>query len=218
MAPCGTLSHLDRVPGGSSGGLRRRRCRRARRRCPRDGHGRLDPPAGLVLRHSRADAHLRTRIALWTRRLRLLARQDRPIRRKCRRCGGSSERYRRATTPTIPPPRPCPCRIMSRISRNPCKGLRIGVPEDYFGEGLDPEVKEKVEAGIALLEQLGCRRIPLQDAAHRLRDRRVLHHRHGRSQLESRPLRWRALRPARPGQHAHRRCTARRASAASAPR
>jgi aspartyl-tRNA(Asn)/glutamyl-tRNA(Gln) amidotransferase subunit A len=43
----------------------------------------------------------------------------------------------------------------------PVQGLRIGVPEDYFGEGLDPEVKEKVQAGIALLERLGCRRIPL---------------------------------------------------------
>jgi aspartyl-tRNA(Asn)/glutamyl-tRNA(Gln) amidotransferase subunit A len=43
----------------------------------------------------------------------------------------------------------------------PAKGLRIGVPEDYFGEGLDPEVKEKVEAGIALLERQGCKRIPL---------------------------------------------------------
>ena len=44
----------------------------------------------------------------------------------------------------------------------PLEGLRIGVPEDYFGEGLDDEVKNKVQAGIALLEQLGCRRIPLQ--------------------------------------------------------
>ena len=44
----------------------------------------------------------------------------------------------------------------------PVQGLRIGVPEDYFGAGLDPEVKEKVQAGIALLERLGCRRIPLQ--------------------------------------------------------
>ena len=41
-------------------------------------------------------------------------------------------------------------------------GLRIGVPVDYFGEGLDPEVKTNVEAGIAMLERLGCRRIPLQ--------------------------------------------------------
>jgi aspartyl-tRNA(Asn)/glutamyl-tRNA(Gln) amidotransferase subunit A len=44
----------------------------------------------------------------------------------------------------------------------PIKGLRIGVPEDYFGEGLDLEVKTKVEAGIALLERLGYRRIPLR--------------------------------------------------------
>lgn len=41
-------------------------------------------------------------------------------------------------------------------------GLRIGVPEDYFAEGIDPEVKVKVEAGIALLEKLGCCRIPLK--------------------------------------------------------
>src|ERR1700690_141918 len=42
------------------------------------------------------------------------------------------------------------------------QGLRIGIPEDYFGEGLDPEVRGKVEGGIALLEKLGCKRIPLQ--------------------------------------------------------
>jgi aspartyl-tRNA(Asn)/glutamyl-tRNA(Gln) amidotransferase subunit A len=41
-------------------------------------------------------------------------------------------------------------------------GLRIGVPEDYFGEGLDSEVKAKVEAGIALLEKLGAKRVPLK--------------------------------------------------------
>ena len=44
----------------------------------------------------------------------------------------------------------------------PLTGLRIGVPEDYFGEGIDPEVREKVLAGIALIEKLGARRIPLQ--------------------------------------------------------
>jgi aspartyl-tRNA(Asn)/glutamyl-tRNA(Gln) amidotransferase subunit A len=44
----------------------------------------------------------------------------------------------------------------------PVKDLRIGVPEDYFGEGLDPEVRQNVESGISLLENLGCRRIPLK--------------------------------------------------------
>jgi aspartyl-tRNA(Asn)/glutamyl-tRNA(Gln) amidotransferase subunit A len=44
---------------------------------------------------------------------------------------------------------------------SPVGGLRIGVPEDYFGEGIDSEVKAKVQAGIALLEKLGCKRVPL---------------------------------------------------------
>jgi len=44
----------------------------------------------------------------------------------------------------------------------PVNGLRIGVPEDYFAEGLDSEVKEKLQAGITLLERLGCKRIPLK--------------------------------------------------------
>src|SRR5271168_3820173 len=43
----------------------------------------------------------------------------------------------------------------------PIEGLRIGVPEDYFGEGLDPEVRQKVQAGLSLLEKLGCKRIPI---------------------------------------------------------
>jgi aspartyl-tRNA(Asn)/glutamyl-tRNA(Gln) amidotransferase subunit A len=46
-------------------------------------------------------------------------------------------------------------------ARQDLSGMRIGVPEDYFGEGLDPEVKAKVQAGIALLEKLGAKRIPL---------------------------------------------------------
>ena len=44
----------------------------------------------------------------------------------------------------------------------PVEGLRIGVPEEYFGEGIDPEVRDKVLAGITLLEKLGCKRIPLK--------------------------------------------------------
>src|ERR1700739_458062 len=44
---------------------------------------------------------------------------------------------------------------------SPLQGIRIGAPEDYFGEGLEPEVREKVLAGISLLEKLGAKRIPL---------------------------------------------------------
>lgn len=44
----------------------------------------------------------------------------------------------------------------------PLHGLRIGIPDDYFGEGIDPEVRKKVEAGIALLEKLGCKRVSIR--------------------------------------------------------
>jgi aspartyl-tRNA(Asn)/glutamyl-tRNA(Gln) amidotransferase subunit A len=47
-------------------------------------------------------------------------------------------------------------------AQKPLPGLRIGVPDEYFGEGLDPEVRVKIEAGIALLEKLGCKRVPLR--------------------------------------------------------
>jgi aspartyl-tRNA(Asn)/glutamyl-tRNA(Gln) amidotransferase subunit A len=36
------------------------------------------------------------------------------------------------------------------------KGLRIGVPEEYFAAGLDPEVEASVRAAIARLETDGC--------------------------------------------------------------
>jgi len=57
---------------------------------------------------------------------------------------------------------PVPVPDYAREIEKPIKGLRIGVPEDYFGAGIDPEVKAKVQAGIALLERLGCKRIPLK--------------------------------------------------------
>ena len=46
--------------------------------------------------------------------------------------------------------------------RGSLHGLRIGIPDDYFGEGIDPEVRSKIEAGIALLEKLGCKRVSIR--------------------------------------------------------
>ena len=42
------------------------------------------------------------------------------------------------------------------------EGLRIGIPDDYFAEGLDPEVRQKVEEGIRLLQKLGCERVSIR--------------------------------------------------------
>jgi aspartyl-tRNA(Asn)/glutamyl-tRNA(Gln) amidotransferase subunit A len=38
----------------------------------------------------------------------------------------------------------------------PVRGLKIGVAKEYFGEGLDPEVRKAVEAAIQKLADLGC--------------------------------------------------------------
>jgi aspartyl-tRNA(Asn)/glutamyl-tRNA(Gln) amidotransferase subunit A len=38
----------------------------------------------------------------------------------------------------------------------PVKGLRIGIPTEYFGAGMDEGVRKKMEAGIELFKKLGC--------------------------------------------------------------
>jgi aspartyl-tRNA(Asn)/glutamyl-tRNA(Gln) amidotransferase subunit A len=43
----------------------------------------------------------------------------------------------------------------------PVRGLRLGVPKEYFGEGLDAEVRAAVEAAIQKLAGLGCEIVPI---------------------------------------------------------
>jgi aspartyl-tRNA(Asn)/glutamyl-tRNA(Gln) amidotransferase subunit A len=38
----------------------------------------------------------------------------------------------------------------------PVEGMRIGVPAEYFGEGLDTEVREAIEDGVERLKAAGC--------------------------------------------------------------
>jgi len=40
--------------------------------------------------------------------------------------------------------------------KRPVEGLRLGVPPEYFGEGLDPDVRAVVESAIEALTQQGC--------------------------------------------------------------
>lgn len=44
----------------------------------------------------------------------------------------------------------------------PVKGLRLGVPRQYFGEGMAPEVRERIEEGIEGLRGLGCRTVEIE--------------------------------------------------------
>ena len=51
---------------------------------------------------------------------------------------------------------PAPVPDYAAESDQPVAGLRIGVPAEYFGEGLDPEVRAAVESGIDALKAAGC--------------------------------------------------------------
>jgi aspartyl-tRNA(Asn)/glutamyl-tRNA(Gln) amidotransferase subunit A len=57
---------------------------------------------------------------------------------------------RDATSSTAPVP------DFAAESDKPAEGLRIGVPAEYFAEGLDPEVRAAIETGINALKAAGC--------------------------------------------------------------
>src|SRR5204862_1685849 len=43
----------------------------------------------------------------------------------------------------------------------PVRGMKLGVAKEYFGEGLDDEVRQAVEAAIDKLNRLGCETVPV---------------------------------------------------------
>ncbi|HEY6253935.1 MAG TPA: Asp-tRNA(Asn)/Glu-tRNA(Gln) amidotransferase subunit GatA [Candidatus Angelobacter sp.] len=43
----------------------------------------------------------------------------------------------------------------------PVKGLKLGMPKEYFGEGLDQEVRSAIEAAIQQLAKDGCEIVPI---------------------------------------------------------
>jgi len=43
----------------------------------------------------------------------------------------------------------------------PVRGFKLGVAKEYFGEGLDVEVRQAVEAAIETLKELGCEIVPV---------------------------------------------------------
>src|SRR6266705_6129524 len=44
----------------------------------------------------------------------------------------------------------------------PVKGLRLGIPKEYFAEGMDAGVRKKIEAGIEVFKKLGCRLVEIR--------------------------------------------------------
>ncbi len=54
-----------------------------------------------------------------------------------------------------------PAEDFTRGLNDSLEGLRIGVPREFFGEGLAPDVRAAVDAALAELEKLGARRVPI---------------------------------------------------------
>jgi aspartyl-tRNA(Asn)/glutamyl-tRNA(Gln) amidotransferase subunit A len=54
-----------------------------------------------------------------------------------------------------------PVPVYSHIVGQPVAGLKIGVPAEYFGEGLDREVRSAVEAAIQKLAEARCEIVPI---------------------------------------------------------
>jgi aspartyl-tRNA(Asn)/glutamyl-tRNA(Gln) amidotransferase subunit A len=54
-----------------------------------------------------------------------------------------------------------PVPVYSDIVGQPIAGLKIGVPSEYFGEGLDAEVRSAVETAIKKLAEAGCEIVPI---------------------------------------------------------
>jgi aspartyl-tRNA(Asn)/glutamyl-tRNA(Gln) amidotransferase subunit A len=134
------------------------RCPAARRRLGRRGggahgadrhrhrHRRLDPPAGLPVRHHRHQAHLRPRVALRHDRLRLVARSGRRFGRSAEDCAlllSGRPRPARLHQPRAGP------EDFSRDLAKPLAGLRIGLPKEFFAEGMSDDVRAAVDAAIA---------------------------------------------------------------------
>jgi aspartyl-tRNA(Asn)/glutamyl-tRNA(Gln) amidotransferase subunit A len=56
---------------------------------------------------------------------------------------------------------PAPVPDYATESDKPARGLRLGVPAEYFSEGLDPDVRAAIEKGIESLQAAGCTVKPL---------------------------------------------------------
>jgi len=44
----------------------------------------------------------------------------------------------------------------------PVKGLKLGIPKEYFGAGMDAGVRQKIDAGIEVYKKLGCELVEIR--------------------------------------------------------
>ena len=152
---------LDRVPGGSSGGSAAAvAARLAVLALGTDTGGSIRQPgafcgiAAMMPTYGRVSRYGLIAFASSLDRIGPFGRTVRDVAAALRVLAGRDPRD--STSAEVPVP------DYAAEAEKPLDGMRIGIPRDYFGEGLDTEVKQKVEAGIRSLEKLGCRAVDIR--------------------------------------------------------
>ena len=104
---------------------------------------------------------------------------------------------RRPRSRATAPASTSPCRPTRQTLDQPVKPLTIGVPREYFGEGLDAEVEAAVRAALKVYESSGATIKDVSLPHSPLRGRDLLPGGHGGGVEQPGPLRRRPLRPSR---------------------
>ena len=112
--------------------------------------------AGVALRRRRAEADVRADQPLRVDRVRVVARHGRHVHaqraRRGRRCSERSRARMHATPPAWTPR----CRTTSGSIEDGIDGLRVGVIDGTFGDGVQPDVQASIRASVDRLAALGA--------------------------------------------------------------
>ena len=155
---------LDRVPGGSSGGSAAAVAAGLCVATSGDGYGRVDSAAGGVLRRGGRAAYVWAGVAVWVDCVCFVAGSGWTVCAVGGGCGDDAGGDWRARM-----------RWTLRLVAGGCggyvgrdeegvEGLRIGVPEEYFGEGLNAEIRAAIEKALDGLQRggmLDCSKVSL---------------------------------------------------------
>ena len=144
-------AHSRRFFGRLGGGGR---CGRMPR-CAGLGYRRLDSPAGGVVRLRGAEADLWPRLALRAGGVRVVAGSDRIFHQGRARRRDDAARRSAGTIARDSTSVPQPVPDYAAALTGDIKGLKLGLPKEYMIGGLDPEVKQAVEAAVKQLAEAG---------------------------------------------------------------